>query len=274
LRPTAYGLRARAINRNTIEFMIRPKQKVSVEFDTAMTKCYHDGVDCVRDILMIFADQRDLKTPFAGYTADDIYRPAPGNYASTTTISGIAAPVASTLGSADNKRVVVFGPGIYTIGYWEVPNNIEQIHIEGGAIVYGAINVLPQGRAPAADDYLKASQFTLRDSFKLTGHGILSGRKIPWHMTQDFSYCPDDCWWKIARLVRLNVANIVVTDVTLADSPYWNISLTNDAGSRSTACFEASKSLQIGPLIVMEPSAPGMDGLRTASSNPMTIRSN
>lgn len=121
---------------------------------------------------MIFADQIDLESSFTGYSADDIYRPAPGNYASTATISGIAAPVASTLGSADNKKVVVFGPGVYAIGYWEVPNNIEQIHIEGGAIVYGAINVLPQGPAPEADDYLKASQLTLRDSFKRTGHRI------------------------------------------------------------------------------------------------------
>jgi hypothetical protein len=120
LRPTPYGLRARAINRNTIEFTILPKQKVSVEFDTAMKKCYHDGVDCVRDILMIFADQKDLEFSFASYSADDIYRPAPGDYASTATISGIAAPEASTLGSADNKKVVVFGPGLYTIGYWEV----------------------------------------------------------------------------------------------------------------------------------------------------------
>jgi len=95
--------------------------------------------------------------------------------------------------------------------------------------------------APAADDYLKASQFTLRDAFKLTGHGILSGRKIPWHMTQDFNYCPDDCWWKIARLVRLNVANIAVTDVTLADSPYWNISLANDADSRTAGVLRGFK---------------------------------
>ena len=242
LRPTRYGLRARTINRNTIEFTILPKQKVSVEFDTSITKCYHDAVDCVRDILMIFADQKESESPLANTSADDIYRPAPGNYASTATISGIQAPVVSTLGNANNKKVVVFGPGVYTIGYWEVPNHVEQIHIEGGAIVYGAINVIPQGPAPSAEDYLnKAFQFTLRNSFKLTGHGVLSGRKIPWHMTQDFNYCPDDCWWKIARLVRLNATNITVTDVTLADSPYWNISVANDADSRPTGVLRGFK---------------------------------
>jgi hypothetical protein len=244
LRPTRYGLRARTITRNTIEFTILPKQKVSIEFDIDMAKCYYDRVDCVRDILLIFADQKDTESPIASYSAGDIYRPAPGNYASTATIAGISAPVVSTLGNAENKKVVVFGPGVYTIGYWEVPNNVEHIHIEGGAIVYGAINVLPQGPAPAADDYLnKAFQFTLRNSFKLTGHGILSGRKIPWHMTQDFKYCPEDMcgWWKIARLVRLNVANITVTDVTLANSPNWNISLANDADSRTTGLLRGFK---------------------------------
>jgi hypothetical protein len=242
LRPTRYGLRARTINRNTIEFTILPKQKVSVEFDTATMKCVYDKLDCVRDILTIFADHRDPESPLASYSADDIYRPAPGNYASTATISGITAPVVSTLENADNKKVVVFGPGVYTIGYWEVPHNVEHIHIEGGAIVYGAINVLPEGPAPAADDYFKAFQFTLRNSFKLTGHGVLSGRKIPFHMTQDFSYCPDDeCWWKTTRLVRLNVANITVTDVTLANSPNWNISIANDADSRTTGLLRGFK---------------------------------
>ena len=244
LRPTRYGLRARTINRNTIEFTILPKQKVSVEFDTDIAKCYYDKVECVRDILLIFADQKETESPVATYSGADIYRPTPGNYTSNATIAGISAPVVSTLGNAENKKVVVFGPGVYTIGYWEVPNNIEHIHIEGGAIVYGAINVIPQGPAPAADDYLnKAFQFTLRSSFKLTGHGILSGRKIPWHMTQDFNYCPDDMcgWWKIVRLVRLNVANITVTDVTLANSPNWNISLANDADSRTTGLLRGFK---------------------------------
>jgi hypothetical protein len=127
---------------------------VSVEFDTATTKCYGNKVDCVRDILMIFADQKDAESPLAGYSPNDVYRPSPGNYAPTATISGITAPVVSMLGYADNKKVVVFGPGVYTIGYWEVPNSVAHIHIEGGAIVYGAINVLPQGPAPTAEDYL------------------------------------------------------------------------------------------------------------------------
>jgi hypothetical protein len=104
-----YGLRTRTINGNTIEFTILPKQKVSVEFDTATTKCYYDKVDCVRDILMIFADQKDAESPLAGYSPDEIHRPAPGNYASTATISGIPAAVVSKLGNAGNKKVVITG---------------------------------------------------------------------------------------------------------------------------------------------------------------------
>ena len=92
------------------------------------------------------------------YREADVYRPDPGTYANNAQILGISAPVVSTLGNAKGRKVVVFGPGVYVIGYWKVPNNVEHIHLEGGAIVYGAIDVLPLGPAPKSDDYLQAQR--------------------------------------------------------------------------------------------------------------------
>lgn len=147
------------------------------------------------------------------------------------------------MGNAGGKKTVVFGPGVYTIGYWQVPNNVEHIHLEGGAIVYGAIDVLPLGAPPDIDDYLKPLTLTLRRDFKLTGHGILSGQKIPWHMTKDFKYCGggDGCWWKNASLVQLAAANVTVRDITLADSPHLNITFANGADPRTTGVLDGFK---------------------------------
>jgi len=241
LRPSRYGLSPTTLNRNTIEFIITPGQKVSVEFDTALHKCYFDQMDCVRDILMIFADPKTERSPIAGYLEKDVYRPSPGTYATNATIMGVKSPVVSTLGNAEGKKVVVFGPGVYNIGYWKIPNNIEHVHLEGGAIVYGAMDVLPVGPMPKSDDYLQSRQLALRADFKLTGHGILSGRKIPWHMTKDFDYCLDGCWWKEVVMVQLAVANITVTDVTVANSPQFVFALANDADSRTSGVMDGFK---------------------------------
>jgi hypothetical protein len=241
LRPSRYVLVPETLNSNTIEFVVTPGQKISVEFDTAMGKCYFNNVDCVRDILMVFADPKAATSPVAPYPEEDIYRPSPGVYAANATIMGVTAPVIGALGKAEGKKVVVFGPGVYDIGYWKVPNNVEHIHLDGGAIVYGAIDVLPLGRTPKSDDYLKSQQFTLRSEFKLTGHGILSGRKIPWHMTKDFDYCLETCWWKEIKLVQLAVTNITVSDVTLANAPQFAFTFANGADARSTGVFEGYK---------------------------------
>ena len=56
LRPSRHGLSPVRLNKDTIEFTARPGQKISVEFDEEIGRCYHDNVECVRDILMVFAD--------------------------------------------------------------------------------------------------------------------------------------------------------------------------------------------------------------------------
>jgi hypothetical protein len=241
LRPLRHGLNARTASANTIEFVAVPGQKISVEFDTALGKCYFDSVDCVRDILMVFADPKSAASPVAGFQENEVYRPRPGTYATNATILNISAAVVSTLGDAGGKKAVVFGPGVYDIGYWKVPNNVEHIHLEGGAIVYGALDVLPLGTPPKTDDYLKPYTLTLRPEFKLTGHGVLSGRKIPWHMTKDFGYCLDGCWWGEVTMVQLAVANLTVSDITVADSPQFNFTFANGSDARTTGVMSGFK---------------------------------
>ena len=127
-----------------------------------------------------------------------------------------------------------------------MPNNIEHVHFEPGAVVFGALDVLPQGREPGAFDvntvYRDAwPKETLRKEFKLTGHGILSGTKLPWHLKKDFSYHRHDHWWQHAKLVQLAAENITLRDVTLVDAPYWTVSFLNDADARSRGVFENFK---------------------------------
>ncbi len=234
VRPTRYGITPTTVNASTIQFTISPNQKVSVEFDSTQAPCSYAMSTCVRDILTVFADRREAQSPIASVPAADVHRPAPGSYATNATVMGMTAPLVSTMGNAMGKRVVVFGPGVYSIGYWQVPPNVEQIHLEGGAIVYGALEILPLGAPPAADDYLNAWSLPHRPRFKLTGHGILSGQRVPWHVTTDLQYCVDDAcgWWKMIRLVRYAAFDMTIEDVTLAGTPYWTVTAASIADDR------------------------------------------
>ena len=156
-RPSRHGIVGRTIGGDTIEFTIHPGQKVSVEFDTEIKDwCYTGapyGLPCIRDAMMVFADPLKTAAAIDGVPASDIYHVTPGTYQTNVVVSGSGGATAGkcTLGNAGGKKVVVFGPGVYDIGYWQVPNNIEQIHFEGGAVVFGAVDVIPQGRTPFYD---------------------------------------------------------------------------------------------------------------------------
>lgn len=65
LRPSRHGLSPVRLSNDTIEFTARPGQKISVEFDEEIGKCYFDNVECVRDILMVFADPKSQESPVA-----------------------------------------------------------------------------------------------------------------------------------------------------------------------------------------------------------------
>lgn len=252
VRPSRLDIKPVKTGDHSVEFTLRPGQKVSVEFPaTVKQDCFTgppSGIPCVMHSLLIFADRQPHENPLAGYQETEIKRIAPGLHAELQSVQGLLGRSAhrSTLGNASGKRVVVFRPGVHDLGYWPVPNNIEHVHIEAGAIVFGAIDVLPQGREPSAFDVNEVyrdswHQETLRKSFQLTGHGILSGAKLPWHLKKDFSYHQQDHWWQHVKLFQVAAENITLRDVTLVDSPFWTVSFLNDTDTRSKGTFDNFK---------------------------------
>jgi len=254
IRPTRFDIRPEKSGDSSIEFEIAPGQKLSVEFEAAIREnCFTGppfGIPCIIDSLMIFADQPPAVDPLAGYTASEIARIAPGRHAESLPVAGLGGRRADrcTLGDAGGKRVIHFGPGVHELGYWQVPNTIDHLHFAPGAVVFGAIDVLPLHRSPAKIDidltYRDAwFKETLREKFKITGAGILCGSKLPWHLKKDFSYHQDDHYWQHIKLVQLAVTDITLEDITLVDSPYWVVSFINDTDSRSRGRFLNFKML-------------------------------
>lgn len=224
IRPSRLGISTTTVNSSTVEFTLKPKQKVSVEFGNEMKKCYfYDDAQCMKDILVLFADE-PADNELSSYSNSEIYYVSAGNHKSG---------YKSTLGNANGKSVVVFQPGVYDIGYWAVPTNIDHIHVEGGALVYGAIDVQPYGN-PDPNDYQNGwRQFNLKESFKLTGHGVISGSNIRWHLNKFGVYEQNDMWWRLIKGVQFAVENLTLKDVTIEDSPYWVMSFANDDDNRT-----------------------------------------
>ncbi len=197
IRPLRYKIEPDRVDANTIEFTITPGQKVSVEFDTEIKNRCCDGtygIPCVKNILMVFADAKRHASALEGVPQSDIYRVESGCHEVLMRVEGTGQQAGKCTIDAAGKSVVVFGPGVHDIGYWQVPNSIEQIHFEGGAVVFGSIDVMPEGREPFYDRktiyhvYRNAwREESLRPTFKITGPGILSGAKLPWHLRKDFT---------------------------------------------------------------------------------------
>ena len=145
------------------------------------------------------------------------------------------------LGNAGGKRVVVFEPGVYDIGYWAVPNNIEHIHVAGGAVVYGAIDIQPKGGAHPNDYQNKWQQFNLRDRVVISGHGVISGSKIPWHTDKFGVFDQADIWYRMIKLVQIAAREFELLDVTIEDSPHWTVSFANDDDARTQGLMDNFK---------------------------------
>lgn len=251
LRPTRYGLVATRVSEDTVELTASPGQRISVEFAPDVEpSCFTGpphGVPCVKHAMLVFADERRLASPLDGIDAENVFTVAPGQHQEILPIrgSGGLRAARSTLGDCDGRRVVVFPPGVHDIGYWQVPNSIEHIHIEGGALVYGAIDVIPEGREPFHDTATLRHVYrddwsgeTLRSSFRITGSGVLSGAKLPWRLRKDFRNADGDAWWAHVKLVQLAVQRVDVRDLTIAASPHWMLSFMNDADRRTHGTFE------------------------------------
>lgn len=254
IRPLRFEIDTKKVDEKTIEFTVKPGQKVSVEFDTELRKnCFSGppyGLTCITDAMMLFADSKREKSAVSGLPEADVFQVKPGKHEISIPVEGLPGVNAgkSTLGDAQGRKVVVFKPGVHELGYWQVPNNIEHLHFEPGAVVYGAIDVIPEGREPWTMDYDAIYKRTwskerLRPGFKITGPGVLSGAKLPWHLKKNFSYTKNDDWWEHVKLLQLGVANILIEDVVMANSPYWVLSFMNDADGRSHGTFDNFKMI-------------------------------
>ncbi len=249
IRPSRFDIKSKPIDPHTIELTLEPGQKVSVEFPGTINPHTFTGppygIPTVTDALLIFADTPPSEPAPSG---DEVAVIAPGLHATEYPVDGLDGITAhrSTLGTADQKPIVRFLKGIHDLGYWQVPNNIEKIHLDPGAVVFGALDILPLGELPGDVDidttYRDAwHKKELRPNFQLTGHGVLSGTKLPWHLKKDFSYHPHDHYWQHVKLVQLAVEDVILRDVTLVDAPYWTVSFINDADKRTTGTFENFK---------------------------------
>lgn len=278
LRPERYGIKATRVADDTVELTLKPGQKLSVEFDTEVKEwCYTGspyGLRCIKDALLLFADPRKATSAIAGISPSDIYRVEPGSHEELQAVSGGSGLQAgrSTLGDCNGKRVVVFPPGVYDIGYWQVPNNIEHVHLEGGALVFGALDVIPRGRAPFHDaatiNHVYRDDWrgeTLRAAFSLTGPGIISGAKLPWHLKKDFSCTSGDDWWAHVKVVQLAVEQVTLDDVTIANSPHWVLSFINDNDERTQGTFDNFK--MVGAWTYNNDGLPNPAGSESSISN-------
>lgn len=254
IRPSRFKITPHPTGRSSVEFTITPGQKLSVEFAAdvvphAFTGPPH-GVPCVVDSLMIFADQNKPGDPMADYPEGMITRIKPGPHARSLPVKNLPDIRADRClpGLSKGKKVVHFLPGIHHLGYWQVPNSVEHLHFSPGVVVFEAIDVLPQNQHPGKVDLKKTYldswfQEELRSQFKITGPGILSGAKLPWHLTKDFSYFEEDIYWSHIKLLQIAAKEIILEDLTMVDSPYWVLSFINDTDSRSRGRFENFKML-------------------------------
>jgi hypothetical protein len=252
VRPSRHGILPKKIAERQVEFTLQPGQKVSVEFPGSINPSGFTGppfgIPVIMDSLVIFADVEPIDDPLSGYASEDIARILPGNHAESLPVTDLPGGKEdrSKLGDVSRKRVVHFLPGVHDLGYWQVQNSVDHIHFSPGAFVYGAIDVIPQGRVAGEMDIDKIYRDawfseTQRDSFTVTGHGILCGSKLPWHLKKDFSYHQNDHYWQHIKLVQFAVRDITFRDLTLCDASYWTISFINDADSRPTGVFDNFK---------------------------------
>ncbi len=180
IRPKRNGIAPEVLDDHTIQFRVsEPGAKLSIEFD-------HDTTNA----LLLFADPPEATATIVEPEGQSVYRATPGQ--------------ALSIGGAMS---VYFGPGLYDIGYWQVPAQVERIYLAGGAYVYGALDVPGRG------------------SFTLSGRGVLSGGKFVWRAKKGtLEHMGSECWSDCLRLVELHdVPAALIDGVTLVEAPYYSL---------------------------------------------------
>ena len=174
--PTRYGITP-TVNGDVVTFQMTQPGQCSVEI----------GVNGYKNGLMIFANPMETNVPDP--TQDPSY--AVLDHATVSSIAGVSA----------TKTGLYFKAGVHDIGVYSVPTNIKNIYLEGGAWVYGAIQV---------------SGTRNNANVKIFGRGVLSSGRLKYRE----AYCigtPQDGSTAADR--------ITLDGITVADPKYFAIRL-------------------------------------------------
>jgi hypothetical protein len=192
LRPDRAGLGTVATSTVTggkmISFTLSGPKKISVEFND------DPGL---RKALMIFADTLELPA--------DQPDPEAANVFSVNPLDTLIVP--------SGKTIVYFGPGVYNIHYWRVPETVTQVYISGGAYVRG---------------YIGANR-TTAGPLKVNGRGIISNDLWSFHYPEvaDPHNPVSTGWYK--SLVLSGGKKHIVEGITMIDGTSFNLVLAGDS---------------------------------------------
>ena len=174
--PTRYGITP-SVNGNVVTFTMSKPGQCSVEI----------GADGYKNGLMIFANPMETNMPDP--TRDESYTVL--EHATPSSVAGV--PAAQT--------GLYFKAGVHDIGVFVVPANIKNIYLEGGAWVYGAINITGNRN---------------NHDVKIFGRGVLSSGRLKYRE----AYCigsPQDG--------SIGAERITIDGITVADPKYFSIRL-------------------------------------------------
>lgn len=164
-----------------LTFKLSKASKLAIEFDDDAKR---------KNPLIIFADTLEK--------IENIPNRSSNTYEVTETY-GLAQLDAS-------KNTVYFKPGIYDIGYWDIPSNIKQVYIEGGAYVIGYLN-------------RSANQI------KINGRGIISNEGYPYHYPSKFGVIDDNNKnWYLPINIKGGERHLI-EGITIIESTGYNIEL-------------------------------------------------
>lgn len=164
----------------------QPNVKISVEF---IDEHWRKTREIPRDACMLFADQLEKK---------DTHAP-PNPQAPGTCVVQPGAPFSIP----QEIRTVIFKAGVHDISYWQVPEQIKRIHLEGGAYVMGGIDARKT------------------EGCKVTGRGVISGEKFIWRAEQKTLTPVTHRPWATSVKVLDNGKHYFVGGITMCNAPHY-----------------------------------------------------
>lgn len=180
------SIKTEIVNGNSqVSFVLNKQAKISVEFDDDPS---------LSNALVIFANALEDKHKVPDHINDNNVF----NVENDADLQNI--PV--------NKSIIYFKSNLYNIGYWQVPVNIKQIYIAGGAYIRG---------------YIYVSRKKGDSSILINGRGVISSDTYPLHYAGNSPKQANVEFYKTIMLEGAN--NSVIDGVTIVAPTSWGIYL-------------------------------------------------